>query len=260
MQQQQQSGETIITTSSPHTSSPNATPPRSTRLLYRRGLPDLPELIEAEEEEVVAADDMSMHTYSTRHSISTSTSSRDFPSIPTSTAPPSLNGSVPPSTPRTNPSSAHEIYTQTPPESAHQLQTPFDYVPSAAAFRHVLRAEEASPPPSPTARDEALVTAGVGYGLGVSFAAYGKFPAGESGMGYDAEYHEGGMDPEYGSNGGGECEGCAECAGFQHEPVVSGPYHRSSSSGEVYSLELGEYMSPPSSPGTDCMSSETSCG
>ena len=141
---------------------------------------------------------------------------------------------------------------------------PFDYVPSAAAFRPNLRADEASPPPSPTARDEALVDAGVqpgiGYGLGVTLAAYRKFPAGESGMGYEDEYHEGGMmDPgNYGSNGAGECEGCPECAGHEQGPLPSGAYHRPSSSGEVYSSELGEYMSPPSSPGTDCMSAQAS--
>src|SRR5579859_6191533 len=60
-----------------HVPSPAPTPPRPVRLLYRRGLPDLPELIEAEEDEVTTADDTSMN--STRHSASTSASSREFP-------------------------------------------------------------------------------------------------------------------------------------------------------------------------------------
>jgi len=243
MQQQQTPPPQQYGVSSPYVSSGNVTPPRGTRLLYRRGLPDLPELIEAEEDEVVASDDISMDTYYTRHSTSISTSSREFtPSMATLTGPPS--------TPRTN-RSFHDIFAQTPPESAHQLQKPFDYVPSAAAFQQYhLRQEEASPPPSPTARDDSLVNAGVGHSLEVGLAAHGTFPAGESGMGDD--YHEGGIDEQFGNNAG-ECEGCPECAGFQRRSSLSGPYLRSSSSGEVNSSESGEYMSPPSSPGTDCM-------
>jgi len=252
MQQQQPPSPQQYGGSSSHVSSGNVTPPRVTRLLYRRGLPNLPELIEAEEDEVVAADDISMYTYSTQHSKSTSTSSREFvPSVATSTGSPSLKGGTgAPSTPSGN-RSFHEIFTQTPPESGHQLQRPFDYVPSAAAFQLYHRCqEEPSPPPSPIARDETLVNAGVGYGLEVGRAAYETFPAGESGMGDD--YHERGIDEEFGNNVG-NCEGCPECAGFQQRSLLSGPYGGSSSSGEVDSPQLRVSMSPPSSPGTDCM-------
>src|SRR5947207_9510221 len=62
-----------------HVSSIALTTPRPNRLLYRRGLPDLPELIETEEDEVTAADNLSMNTFSTQHSTSTSASSREFP-------------------------------------------------------------------------------------------------------------------------------------------------------------------------------------
>lgn len=230
-----------------HVSSSSVTTPRPNRLLYRRGLPDLPELIETEEDEGIA-DNFSMNTYSTRHSTDTSTSSREFPSIASSAAGlpkiPVLSHtrSIQPS---------HEIYTQTPPDSVNQLQTPFDYVPSAT-FRKPLHREEASPPPSPTSRDEVLATVGMGYGLGVSLATSGNFQADESGM--MDEYHESGMNSDvYGNN---RCllEDCPECSGPQSPPYRSlGPYHRSSSSGEVNSSEVGEYMSPPSSPGTDCI-------
>src|SRR5271169_5557630 len=68
-----------------HVSSPALTTPRPNRLLYRRGLPDLPELIEVEEDEVTTADDFSMNTFSTRHSTCTSVSSREFPPLTAAT-------------------------------------------------------------------------------------------------------------------------------------------------------------------------------
>src|SRR5215469_5570838 len=66
-----------------HTLAPTlTTTTRPPRLLYRRGLPDLPELIEQPEEDEVTTvpDDVPMNTCSTRHSTGTSVSSRDFPS------------------------------------------------------------------------------------------------------------------------------------------------------------------------------------
>src|SRR5277367_1232675 len=85
MQQQPQQPPLSPTQQTPSlTTAPVSTPAavtnnaRSNRLLYRRGLPDLPELIEAEEEDITAADSTSMTTFSTRHSTNTSTSSRDF--------------------------------------------------------------------------------------------------------------------------------------------------------------------------------------
>ena len=226
---------------------------RSNRLLYRRGLPDLPELIEVEEEDVTTADDISMNTFSTRRSTITSTSSRDFLSHSTTGSISEAFKSLIP--PPTHISQAfHDIYSQTLPASGSQLQTPFEYVP-ASSFRPNLRLQkEASPPPSPTPRDEVLANAGMGYGLGVNLTTSGNFHSGASGM-VDDSYHESGMEAE--EYGGNECllEGCPECSGLRSSQSHSfGPYHRSSSSGEVNSSEVGEYMSPPSSPGTDCKS------
>src|SRR5208282_410960 len=113
-------------------SSPALTTPRPNRLLYRRGLPDLPELIEVEEDEITTADDFSMTTLSTRNSTWTSVSSREFPPLTTTSGDPnpqSPKTAVPSHTRQIQ--SFHQIYTQTPPGSVNQLQNPFDYVPSA---------------------------------------------------------------------------------------------------------------------------------
>ena len=224
---------------------------RSNRLLYRRGLPDLPELIEAEEEDVTTADNTSMNTFSTRHSTNTSTSSRDFLSHSASgSISEAFKNSIPPPTRPSQPS--HDIYSQTPPGSVPQLQTPFEYVPSSSFRVNPLLQKEASPPPSPTSRDEVLANAGMGYGLGVNLTTSETYHSGANGMLNEA-YHESGMEGEgYGEN---ECllEGCPECSGLHSSQAHSfAPYHRSSSSGEVNASESGEYMSPPSSPETDC--------
>jgi hypothetical protein len=255
MQQQPQQPPLSPTQQTPSlTTAPVSTPAnnaRSNRLLYRRGLPDLPELIEAEEEDVTAADSTSMTTFSTRHSTNTSTSSRDFLSY-------SASGSISEAfknsiSPLTRPSQPfNDIYSQTPPGSVPQLQTPFEYVPSSSFRVNPLLQKEASPPPSPTPRDEVLANAGMGYGLGVNLTTSETFHAGASGMSTE-EYHESGMQAEgYGENA---CllEGCSECSGLHSShPHSFAPYHRSSSSGEVHASASGEYMSPPSSPGTDC--------
>ena len=234
-----------------HVPSPAATPPRPLRLLYRRGLPDLPELIEAEEDEVTTADDTSMN--STRHSASTSASSREFPqsvAFAAGTAfhaPLSPKLALPSQSRQVHP--PHDIYNQTPPGSVSQLQTPFEYIPSSSfRFNPQLR-EEASPPPSPSPREEALVTAGMGYGLGVNLANSENL--GESGM--IQEDHESGIGSgEYGNDG---CllEGCPECTAFQdsQRPSYLSYYQASESGGNT--VESGDYMSPPSSPGTDCI-------
>ena len=98
-----------------------------------------------------------------------------------------------------------------------------------------------------------MANAGMGYGLGVNLTTSDNFQSGASGM-VDESYHESGMEAEgYGEN---ECllETCPECSGrHSSHPHSFAPYHRSSSSGEVNSSEVGEYMSPPSSPGTDCI-------
>ena len=230
---------------------PAVTTPRPNRLLYRRGLPDLPELIEVEEDEGTT-DDVSMNTYSTRHSTCTSISSREFPSIATlSTGP--LKPALSPLTQPIQP--FHEIYTQTPPGSVSQLQTPFDYVPSSTFRYNPQHQAEDSPPPSPTPRDEALVNAGMGYGLGVSLAASGNCHADESGI--VDEHHESGIDSDVYGDSVCLLENCPECFSIQVSPYYSfGPYRRSSLSGEVNSSEVREYMSPPSSPGTDCLTLE----
>lgn len=240
-----------------HVSSPPLTTPRPNRILYRRGLPDLPELIEVEEDQVTAADEFSMNTFSTRHSTNTSVSSREFSPLTATSGvsnPQSLKTAVPSHTRQIQ--SFHEIYTQTSPGNINQLQTPFDYIPSTTFQYNPVQREEASPPPSPTPRDESLANAGMGYvlGIGLSTTSGNCHVADDGGM-VDDVYHEGGMmaSDVYGNNG---CllEGCPECFGLQtSSPHHSfGPYHRSSSSGEVNGLEVGDYMSPPSSPGTDC--------
>ena len=237
-----------------HVSSPALTTPRPNRLLYRRGLPDLPELIEVEEDEVTAADDFSMNTFSTRHSTCTSVSSREFPPLTAATGGQNLQfvkTAVPSYTRQIQP--FHEIYTQTPPGSVNQLQTPFDYVPSTTCGYNPLHREEASPPPSPTPRDAALANAGMGYGLGVSLAtASGNCHVADDGGMVDDEYHESGMmaSDVYGNDGCllGDCLECFGCETSHHYSF--GPFHRSSSSGEVRPSEVGDYMSPPSSPDT----------
>lgn len=220
---------------------------RSNRLLYRRGLPDLPELIEAEEEDVTT-DSTSISPFSTRHSTNTSMSSRDFISH-------SATGSISEAlkTPIQTSTRLHDIYSQTPPGSVPQLQTPFEYVPASSFRLNPELQKEASPPPSPTPRDEALANAGMGYGLGVHLTTSQNFHSGASGMLHES-YHESGMEAE--GCGENECllETCPECSGrHSSHPHSFAPYHRSSSSGEVNSSEVGDYMSPPSSPGTDCI-------
>jgi hypothetical protein len=230
-----------------HVSSPTLGAPRAMRLLCRRGLPDLPELIEADEEEVITADNASMNTYSTRHSASTSASSLQSPANPAvSTATNSqFQSSHSGSQLRMQP--MLEIFTQTPPGSGSQLQTPFQYVPSTFRF-NTREPDESSPPPSPSPREDPLVYTGHEYGLGVNFDERGRFDEEGSGMveeGYYQKEVESGYD---------NCilEGCPDCAG-RHTPQHYA-HHQSSSSGEVNPSEAGDYMSPPSSPGTDCTS------
>ena len=232
---------------------------RANRLLYRRGLPDLPELIELEEEEsgITVTDDSSTNTFSTRHSASTSTSSREFPSSATFTAvglplSPKQGTLSQPRTPLQPPPSL-EILTQTPPSSVPQLQTPFEYNPSNSFRIHSRARDEASPPPSPSPRDEALLHAGIGYGLGVSLTSSGNFGiVHESGMSQQDEQAH--VSKSSGVYGDGDClmEGCLECAGVQaplRHPL--GPY--TTTSGDVDVDDLREYMSPPSSPGSECI-------
>ena len=249
MQQEQQ-------VSAARVSSPPLTAPRPNRLLYRRGLPDLPELIEVEEDEVTTTDEFSTNTFSTPRSRCTSISSREIPP-PTATSggpkPQSLKEAVPSHARQIQ--SYHEIYTQIPPGNVNQLQTPFDYVPSTTFRYNPGYREEASPPPSPTLRDEALANAGIEYGLGVSLAA----PSGNCHVTDDGgmvdEYHESGMmaADDYG-NDGCPLQDCPECFGLQtsSHQYSFGPYHRSSCSGGVNNSEFADYISPPSSPGTDC--------
>jgi hypothetical protein len=239
--QSQQQQQQLI--NSAHVSSPAFTNSRSNRLLYRRGLPDLPELIEAEDEDVIN-DDFSVNTYSTRHSANTTTSLREFSSIPSSAVGP-LKTVVSSDTRPDQP--FYQIYTQTPPGSVNQLQTPFDYVPSGTFRYNPPHQEEASPPPSPTFPDETSSNAGMGYGLCVSIETSGNFYADESGM--VDEYHESGIATDTYGEIGCTLANCPECSGVQPFPQN---YYQSSSSGEVNSSDVGEYMSPPSSPGTDC--------
>jgi len=248
------------------TSSLSTPPPlsRTARLLYRRGLPDLPELIEADEDDTTAniTDDGSMNTFSTRHSASTSASSKEFPPWATFTAgvPLSPKQGVPPS-PRpvqnssSTSSTSYEPFTQTPPSSVPQLQTPFEYNPSSSFRFNSLIRDEASPPPSPSPRDEALIHAGIGYGLGVNLTASGNFGViDESGMTKSQDQAR--AIESSGVYGESECliEGCLQCTGAQaplrHPP---GPYTQSSTTSGDVDVEIGEYMSPPSSPGSDCM-------
>ena len=235
-----------------HVPSPAATPPRPARLIYRRGLPDLPELIEAEEEEVITADDTSMN--STRHSASTSASSREFPQLGAIAAASGLqlplppNFAVPSQSRQIQPS--HDIYNNTPPGSVNQLQTPFEYVPSASFRFNPQPREEASPPPSPSPREEALVNAGMEFGLGVDFATSEHMA--ESGM-MQENQESGGQSEDYGNE---VCllEDCPECKGVQGFQTTSFlPFYQPSESGDN-TVDSGDYMSPPSSPGTDCIS------
>jgi hypothetical protein len=48
-------------------------------------------------------------------------------------------------------------------------------------------------------------------------------------------------------------EDCPECS-VHRQSQHSFAHYQSSSSGEVNPSEIGDYMSPPSSPGTDCTS------
>lgn len=239
-----------------HVLSPAVTPPRPNRLLYRRGLPDLPELIEAEEDEGTVYDDMSVNTLSTRHSASTSASSREFPSavniaaLSVSTIPQSPKTAIPSQTRQTK--LGHEVYSQTPPDSVIQLQNPFEYVPSNS-FRlnpHQL-GEEASPPPSPSPRDEALLNAGLGFGLGVNISATRNFHQDGSGIN-QKDYFESGI--QSGVYGDDTCnvDDCRECFDIQATHHSSfGPIYEGSASGEGIT-ETGDYMSPPSSPESEC--------
>jgi len=219
-----------------HVSSPQVTTTRPNRLLYRRGLPDLPELIETEEEDITPSDNVSMTTFSTRHSASTSTSSREFPTFSSSSSTTVQQLKTPvPSHARFPPQQPHDFY-NTPPGSVNQLQTPFEYVPNPFQFK-LPSHEEASPPPSP--RTEVPPNTGRGYGLGVSLPSSNPF---ENGM------DENGYEMSSGIEEANRCrlEGCPECAGLR--PVYQ------STSGQLNSADAGNYISPPSSPGTDCTS------
>jgi hypothetical protein len=239
-----------------HTTSPTANTTRPNRLLYRRGLPDLPELIETEDDSVTSADDISMNIFSRRHSTSTSMSSREFPPPGTSgasliAAPPKI--AILANTRHTEPS--HEICTQEPLGGVKQSQTPLERVPSMSQQLNPLLREEVSSPPSPVPRNEALVTAETGYGLGVSLTTSGNFhEISGSGM-EEAKNHESGIGPDV--YGGDEhlLEECPECSGrlgsSHHDCRSFGPCYYPSSVG-VNSSEAGGYMSPLSSPGTDC--------
>ena len=224
-----------------HVSSPPVPTARPNRLLYRRGLPDLPELIEhPEEDEITATDDISTNTFSTRHSTSTSVSSRDFPMLTMQSASPKMQ------VPRHFP----EL---TPPGSTSQLQGPFEYIssnnlPAKPPFREV------SPPPSP--REENLENMRLGFGLGLHLPPpSGTYLGQTSGM---VDDQQSGISSDiYGTE---ECalEDCPQCSG------LSSPYHISHqlccSSGEVPSSEVGDYISPPSSPGTDCTCQDLGLG
>lgn len=223
-----------------HVSPPSIGTPRQPRLLYRRGLPDLPELIEAEEEEVITADNVSMNTCSTRHSTSTSASSLQFPTH-VAAATSLFKSPNPASQPHRPTQSMHEIYTQTPPDSASRLQTPFEYV--ASAFRFNPRRYESTPSPPPSPRGETMEYSSREYGLGVNLNDDGHFDVSGSGMVEDGYYqNESGYDNSI----------LEDCPGGHPTSQHHDAQHQSSSSGEVNPSEVGDYISPPSSPGTDC--------
>ena len=220
--------------SSPGHVSPPVATARPNRLLYRRGLPDLPELIETEEEDITPSDNVSMATFSTRHSASTSTSSREFPTFSSSSTTVQQLKTPVPSHARFPPQHPHDFY-NTPPGSVNQLQTPFEYVPNPFQFK-LAPHEEASPPPSP--HTEAPPSAERAYGLGVSLPSSNPFESGMDENGYE-------MSSEIEETNTCRLEGCPECAGLR-------PVYQPSPVGQLNSEEAGEYISPPSSPGTDC--------
>jgi len=241
--------------STPLPSHPPPPSQRLNRLLYRRGLPDLPELIEVEEDEpATVTDDGSMNTFSTRHSASTSASSREFSPWTTFTAggvPLSPKQVIPPqSRPIQHP--PYEIFTQTPPGSVPQLQTPFEYNPSNSfRFNPRLR-DEASPPPSPSPRDEALLYAGIGYGLGVTLnALVGAGVVDEGAMPKSQDQLP--AIPPSSAYGDSDCSIEGSFGGQAPLRHPFGPYHHSTSMSDDVDAEIGDYMSPPSSPGSDCI-------
>ena len=240
--------------SSNHVLSPAVTPPRPNRLLYRRGLPDLPELLEAEEDDGTVFDDTSVNTMSTRHSASTSASSRDFPSsakiaaLSVSPIFQSPKTAIPSQTRQTKP--GHEVYSQTPPDSVVQLQTPFEYVPSNS-FRPLQVGDEASPPPSPSPRDEALLNAGLGFGLGVNLSASRNFHQDGSGI-HQQDYFESGIQSGVYGDDTYNVDDCRKCFDIQASHHSSfRPIYQGSASGDG-NTEIGDYMSPPSSPESEC--------
>jgi hypothetical protein len=163
------------------TPAPPSTRPTTSRLLYRRGLPDLPELLETEED-VTAT--------STQSPTPPITSRRGKPLS----------------------SIAHDVYCHN--RGISQLVSP-DLVPDVTKPR----VRTSSPPPPPRAEDT---------------------PAG--GM-VDISGQRSGV---YGECLNGQCLQCLE-ASFRYNTVESE---------EVRHLEemLGEYMSPPSTSGSDCIS------
>lgn len=237
-----------------HGSPPSVGGPRATRLLYRRGLPDLPELVEPDEDEEATADDISMNTFSTRHSTSTSASSRDFPSSGAVAAQPLKTLSF-----KTHVSSQARIMQPTPeqvaqisPGNAPHLQSQFEYVPSSSIHPNLQPHEESALPYFPSPREESLSPPEMGYGLGANISTSENFHGDRSGM-LDQDSHPGGMDSEI--YGNGEClQACPQCSEAQ-QPQRSPfePFHQSTSSRGIGSADVGDYMSPPSSPGTDCI-------
>lgn len=235
-------------------SSQTANTSRPNRLLCRRGLPDLPELTETEDDGVSASDDISTNTFSTRHSNSTSMSSHEFPSLEILSASLTAATSKTAILPHTRlDDSFHEPYTQEPPGGVKQLQTPFEYVYSTPQTSNPLLREGDSPPSLTMLQDEVSATTGMGYELNTSLTTSNEFHEVSGGGMVEPERHQGGIRPDvYGGDEHPleECSGCpASCHRYRRS---SGPYHYPSSPGEVNCSEVGECMSPPSSPGTDC--------